>query len=275
MPAGSVPGCSTATGSASLAPDVHPVLVKVPGNPFGIAITQDGHEAFVALGRSVAVFRLCAAAPALVRQIAVPGTALGETRRWDGHLARRPLAVCDQRAGTGPPAGVRPWSAGRAGHIERHRPEPGRDPACQLGGGHRARRLQPGPGGHVRRWQPGMGDRPGERRPAVLLGHAAAQPAGPVAGRPGQGGRSPSRAGAGAERQPGGGGRLEPVWRGRGHLQPGRGQRACCPGRPALLGLVPAGQFPREMAVAPDGRTLLVGNYLSGQLEAVDVASLP
>jgi hypothetical protein len=47
-------------------------------------------------------------------------------------------------------------------------------------------------------------------------------------------------------------------------------------GRPAVLGHVAAGQFPREMAVPPGGDgTLLVMNFQSDQLEAVDVASLP
>jgi len=46
-------------------------------------------------------------------------------------------------------------------------------------------------------------------------------------------------------------------------------------GRPSLLGYLPAGGFPREMALEPDGATLLVTNYSSGQLEAVDVAALP
>jgi DNA-binding beta-propeller fold protein YncE len=50
---------------------------------------------------------------------------------------------------------------------------------------------------------------------------------------------------------------------------------AALAGRPALLGYLPAGGFPREMALEPDGRTLLVGNFNSGQLEAVDVADLP
>ena len=44
---------------------------------------------------------------------------------------------------------------------------------------------------------------------------------------------------------------------------------------PALLGYLPAGGFPREMALEPDGRTLLVTNYSSGQLEVVGVADLP
>jgi DNA-binding beta-propeller fold protein YncE len=43
-------------------------------------------------------------------------------------------------------------------------------------------------------------------------------------------------------------------------------------GRPAVLGYLPAGQFPREMAVEPGGSTLLVTNYGSSQLEAVRFA---
>ncbi len=43
--------------------------------------------------------------------------------------------------------------------------------------------------------------------------------------------------------------------------------------KPALLGTIPAGRFPREMAVS--GGTLLVTNYGSGQVEAVDLRTLP
>jgi 6-phosphogluconolactonase (cycloisomerase 2 family) len=50
---------------------------------------------------------------------------------------------------------------------------------------------------------------------------------------------------------------------------------AALAGRPALLGYLPAGGFPREMALEPGGRTLLVTNYDSGQLEAVGVGDLP
>jgi len=46
-------------------------------------------------------------------------------------------------------------------------------------------------------------------------------------------------------------------------------------GKPALAGLLPAGGFPREMAPEPDGRTLLVTNYVSGQVEVVNVTGLP
>ncbi len=50
---------------------------------------------------------------------------------------------------------------------------------------------------------------------------------------------------------------------------------AALAGRPALLGYLPAGDFPREMALEPGGRTLLVTNFGSAQLEAVGVAGLP
>lgn len=50
---------------------------------------------------------------------------------------------------------------------------------------------------------------------------------------------------------------------------------AALAGRPALLGSITAGDFPREMSLEPDGRTLLVTNYSSGQLEAIDLTTLP
>ena len=46
-------------------------------------------------------------------------------------------------------------------------------------------------------------------------------------------------------------------------------------GRPALLGYLPAGRFPRQMAVEQGGQTLLVTNFDSSQLESVNVADLP
>jgi DNA-binding beta-propeller fold protein YncE len=50
---------------------------------------------------------------------------------------------------------------------------------------------------------------------------------------------------------------------------------AAVAGKPAVAGLIPAGQFPREMALEPGGQRLLVSNYLSGQLEAVSIPSIP
>ena len=42
----------------------------------------------------------------------------------------------------------------------------------------------------------------------------------------------------------------------------------------AFLGLVPAGAFPRELCVSPDGRTLFVGNFASKTLQVIDLARL-
>jgi DNA-binding beta-propeller fold protein YncE len=46
-------------------------------------------------------------------------------------------------------------------------------------------------------------------------------------------------------------------------------------GRPALLGYLPAGRFPRDVTASANGSLLLVGNYASGQVEAVNAAELP
>jgi DNA-binding beta-propeller fold protein YncE len=45
--------------------------------------------------------------------------------------------------------------------------------------------------------------------------------------------------------------------------------------RPALLGYLPAGLFPRDVAASASGSILLVANYESGQAEAIDAAALP
>jgi hypothetical protein len=45
-------------------------------------------------------------------------------------------------------------------------------------------------------------------------------------------------------------------------------------GRPAIIGHIPAGLFPRDMTAAPNG-TVLVSNFSSGQVEAVDTATIP
>ena len=42
-------------------------------------------------------------------------------------------------------------------------------------------------------------------------------------------------------------------------------------GAGAVMGTVPAGAFPRELAVSPDGRTLFVANFLSSTIEVVDL----
>ena len=42
-----------------------------------------------------------------------------------------------------------------------------------------------------------------------------------------------------------------------------------------LVGYLPAGDFPRDMAVSPDGATIVLSDYGSGQVEEVDVGTLP
>ena len=46
-------------------------------------------------------------------------------------------------------------------------------------------------------------------------------------------------------------------------------------GERANLGQIPTGLFPREMAVSPNGRTVLVSDYGSLMIQAVDVSTLP
>jgi DNA-binding beta-propeller fold protein YncE len=50
---------------------------------------------------------------------------------------------------------------------------------------------------------------------------------------------------------------------------------AALAGHPAVAGSLPAGAFPREESLEPGSHTLLVSNFTSGQLEAVDTARLP
>jgi DNA-binding beta-propeller fold protein YncE len=45
--------------------------------------------------------------------------------------------------------------------------------------------------------------------------------------------------------------------------------------KPALLGLIAAGQTPRQFSLEPNGKTLLVTNTDSGQVEAINVGQLP
>jgi DNA-binding beta-propeller fold protein YncE len=45
-------------------------------------------------------------------------------------------------------------------------------------------------------------------------------------------------------------------------------------GRPAVIGTIPAGGFPREMSLEGSGTTLLVSNFTSDQLEAVQLTTL-
>ena len=46
-------------------------------------------------------------------------------------------------------------------------------------------------------------------------------------------------------------------------------------GAAAVIGSIPAGAFPREMRVTPDGRTLVLTNFGSRSIELVDLTRLP
>ena|GEM_PF-385326 len=46
-------------------------------------------------------------------------------------------------------------------------------------------------------------------------------------------------------------------------------------GAAAVLGSIKAGAFPRQISQSPDGRTLFVSNYLSNELELIDLTRLP
>jgi hypothetical protein len=50
--------------------------------------------------------------------------------------------------------------------------------------------------------------------------------------------------------------------------------KAALDGAPSLIGDIPAGVFPRNLTVEPNGTTLLATNFGSGQLEAVDLQHL-
>jgi DNA-binding beta-propeller fold protein YncE len=49
---------------------------------------------------------------------------------------------------------------------------------------------------------------------------------------------------------------------------------AALAGKPAVLGFIEAGKFPREESLEPNG-TLLITNFASDQLEAVNTTNLP
>ena len=46
-------------------------------------------------------------------------------------------------------------------------------------------------------------------------------------------------------------------------------------GLAAVMGIIPSGSFPREMAVSSDGRTLFLTNFGSNSLQVMDIAHLP
>jgi DNA-binding beta-propeller fold protein YncE len=83
-----VAGCGAgASASSSASRAAVPTFQKVPGPPFGVAVTPDGRFAFVDLidGR-VGVYSLASGRPRAIRTIAVAGEAVGCSLTKDGRL---------------------------------------------------------------------------------------------------------------------------------------------------------------------------------------------
>jgi DNA-binding beta-propeller fold protein YncE len=51
--------------------------------------------------------------------------------------------------------------------------------------------------------------------------------------------------------------------------------RTALAGKPAALGRIPTGAFPREFSLSPDGKILLVSDHDSNQIQAIDTGTLP
>ena len=85
----SPPGCLTSSAPAPLLRKIRTNLIRVPGQPWAVAVTADGRWSFLTLtggpGSSIAVVRNgTGLAPSLVRSIPVGGTPKGETLTPDG-----------------------------------------------------------------------------------------------------------------------------------------------------------------------------------------------
>lgn len=50
---------------------------------------------------------------------------------------------------------------------------------------------------------------------------------------------------------------------------------AALQGRGAHLGVIPTGLFPRELTLSPDGMTMLVTDYNSSAIQAIDIRTIP
>ena len=263
------PGCSTSTAPPSTLSGVRTAMVKVPGTPFGVVVTPDGRWAFVALISSVEVLRL---GPALTRGFgpanfvgAIPlglapvGMAVSPDGRWlyatsevAGRNARGQgslTVISLPRAETDPAASVVTTVAAGCSPVRVITSADGRevwvtaresdDLLC-----FDAAALRSDPA-----------------RALVAVVRVGEAPVGLMLVRDG------SRvvvADSNRFNATGANSDLSVV-----------NVAAALAGRPAVTGRIPAGQFPREMALVPGGQRLLVSNFASGQVEAVSVPTIP
>ena len=154
----------------------------------------------------------------------------------------------------------------------------GRDQPGQGGEDHGAGRVRPGPGHRVGRRADDLGHQPGQRRPARLLRRQDGQRPGPRAGGAGQRGDGADRrdvrqrqgqtrilvADSNLNSVPGAVANVAVI-------DPAKALRRV----PSLLGYVSTGKIPRQFTIQPGGKTALVTNTGSGQLQAIDLGTLP
>ena len=231
-----LPGCTTAATPARNLRATR-AMIRVGGDPFGVAVTPDGRYVFVSRATSgVQVYRVGRElALTWVRSVTVPGTLLGEALTSGGRYllvaSNRGAVVIDVAAGCQPVRvitsadGAVAWVTARGSNT-------------LLGFSTALLRSHPARSLIAR---VGVGEAPVG---LALVDH----------------GRQIVVADSNRFDTPGASASLAVV----------RVADALAD-RPALAGLLPAGVFPREMTVAPSGRTLLVTCFGSGQLELVSL----
>src|SRR5487761_864276 len=70
--------CTTVIATAPTIQNVSSANVSIPGNPFGVAATADGHWSFVTSSNAVEVLSNRALAPVVSGSVALPGDPTGE-----------------------------------------------------------------------------------------------------------------------------------------------------------------------------------------------------
>jgi 6-phosphogluconolactonase (cycloisomerase 2 family) len=268
------PACSTATAAAPALHRVPVTLGPVPGAPFGVAATADGRWAFVSFpgAGSVDVFRIGRqAVPAQVRQLVPAGQPLGETLTRSG----RYLLAADDGSGAGV-ISVSRAERGQQGtltviNLDRAETDPGASVAVTVTAGCSPVRVATSADGRVV-WVTARGS---DRLLAFSAARLRTDPAHALIASV-EVGEAPVGL-ALVDR----GQRIVAADSNRFGTAGAASSLAvisvprALAGQPALLGYLRTGGFPREMALEPSGRILLVTDFSSQQLEAVDAAGLP
>ena len=279
------PGCSTAADPGARLAGARTAMRSIASSPFGVVSTADGRWSFVASARGIAVVSDATFPPRVVRvtplasgfhdsgligEIPTGIAPVGMAISPDG----RRLYVTSELAGSRPLSNRRPGATpGTLSVIDLARAEtsPAHATLATVTAGCQPVRVAVSPDGRVVWVTARASDR--------LLGFAAARlTARPTAALAADVRVGEAPVGLAVADQ----GRVIVVADSDRFDAPGQhaaltvvsADRALR-GRPAVPGSLPAGGFPRELSVEPDGRTLLVTNFRSAQLEAVDLGTLP